>query len=88
MEYIHRRSAGVIWLNPLAGSTDYQSSVQGMEAAMPYIDVFAPVHNVDSLRILTRHLRTFRRKGKLINPIVYSPQAIVYSPQRLVSYCS
>jgi uncharacterized protein with von Willebrand factor type A (vWA) domain len=62
MEYIHRHSAGVIWLNPLAGSTDYQPRVQGMKAAMPFIDVFAPVHNVDSLRSLARHLRTFRRK--------------------------
>jgi len=52
MENIHSRSAKLIWLNPLAGYKGYMPETTGMQAAMPYIDVFAPVHNVQSLRRL------------------------------------
>jgi len=57
MQRMQRRVAKVIWLNPLAGSADYEPATQGIQAAMPYIDVFAPVHNVDSLRKLYRYLK-------------------------------
>ena len=56
METIHTRSKKIIWLNPVAGYVSYKPDVAGMQAAMPYIDVFAPVHNADSLRNLTRWL--------------------------------
>ena len=52
MENIHARAAKVIWLNPLAGYDAYQPKVAGMQAALPFIDVFAPVHNLESLRKL------------------------------------
>ena len=52
MENIHARSAKVIWLNPLAGYHAYMPETSGMQAAMPYIDVFAPVHNAETLRRL------------------------------------
>ena len=52
------RSAGrVIWLNPLLGSPTYEPLAGGMRAALPYVDVFAPVHNVASLRDLVQYLR-------------------------------
>ncbi len=63
MAKIHRKAARVIWLNPLAGSADFQPTVRGMAAAWPYIDVFAPVHNVESLRQLVSHLKTSRKKN-------------------------
>lgn len=50
MSAIHRQAAKVIWLNPLAGSPGYEPKVRGMEAALPYIDVFAAAYDVDSLR--------------------------------------
>ena len=56
METIHARSKKVIWLNPVAGYAFYQPDAAGMQAAMPYIDVFAPVHNADSFRKLSRWL--------------------------------
>lgn len=56
MEYIHNKSKKLIWLNPSAGYSGYRPSVAGMKAAMPYIDVFAPVHNVESLRQLGKLL--------------------------------
>src|SRR5690606_23820333 len=56
MEVIHKRSKKVIWLNPLAGYSSYRPEVAGMKAAIPYIDVLAPVHNLDSLRKLVKWL--------------------------------
>lgn len=50
MEEIQRRCSRLIWLNPLAGNPNFRPEAKGMEAAMPYIDVFLPAHNVDSLR--------------------------------------
>jgi uncharacterized protein len=56
METIHARSRKVIWLNPVAGYAFYKPDAAGMQAAMPYVDIFAPVHNLDSLRKLSRWL--------------------------------
>jgi uncharacterized protein with von Willebrand factor type A (vWA) domain len=54
---IKRRVRKLIWLNPLLGMVDYQPVTQGMSAALPYIDVFAPAHNLESLLNLETHLR-------------------------------
>lgn len=56
MGWIRRHSAMVIWLNPLLGSPGYRPETRGMKAALPHLDVFAPCHNVASLRRLTRLL--------------------------------
>jgi uncharacterized protein with von Willebrand factor type A (vWA) domain len=53
---LKRRAGKLIWLNPLLGSSDYQPLVRGMQAALPHIDLFAPLHNLASLRALERHL--------------------------------
>jgi len=53
---LKRRAGKLIWLNPLLGSPAYQPLVRGMQAALPHIDVFAPLHNLASLRALERHL--------------------------------
>jgi uncharacterized protein len=39
----------LIWLNPLLGSPDYRPLTIGMKTALPFIDNFLPVHNLDSL---------------------------------------
>lgn len=51
-----RRVQKVLWLNPLLGLKDYQPITRGMAAALPYVDVFAPAHNLQSLLALERHL--------------------------------
>jgi uncharacterized protein len=51
-----RRAARLVWLNPLLGSPDYQPLTQGMVAALPHLDVFAPAHDLASLAQLARHL--------------------------------
>jgi uncharacterized protein with von Willebrand factor type A (vWA) domain len=57
MQQIKRRAGKVIWLNPLAGSSAYRPETKGMQAAWPHIDVFAPGHNVESLRKLYAMLK-------------------------------
>ena len=39
----------LIWLNPLLGYENYEPLTRGIKAAMPYIDDFLPVHNLESL---------------------------------------
>ncbi len=46
----------LIWLNPLLGLKDYQPITRGMTAALPFVDVFAPAHNLQSLLALERYL--------------------------------
>jgi uncharacterized protein with von Willebrand factor type A (vWA) domain len=56
MELIEAGSKKIIWLNPLAGYASYRPEVAGMQTAMPFIDVFASVHNAESLRQLGKWL--------------------------------
>jgi uncharacterized protein with von Willebrand factor type A (vWA) domain len=56
MRKIKLRVNKLIWLNPLLGLEDYEPVTRGMSAARPYIDVFAPAHNLESLLQLERHL--------------------------------
>jgi len=54
---IKNKSKQLIWLNPLLGLPGYEPATRGMSAALPYIDVFAPAHNLESLLQLERHLK-------------------------------
>ena len=56
MARLQRSCGRLIWLNPLAGSAEYEPLTQGMRAAAPYIDDFLPVHNLAALIDLARHL--------------------------------
>jgi uncharacterized protein len=53
---LQKRAGRLIWLNPLLGSPSYQPLTQGMQAALPFINVFAPAHDLASLRALEPHL--------------------------------
>jgi uncharacterized protein with von Willebrand factor type A (vWA) domain len=53
---IKLRVSKLIWLNPLLGLERYEPVTRGMKAALPYIDVFAPAHNLQSLLDLEKHL--------------------------------
>ena len=53
---LKRRVRKIVWLNPLLGLKDYQPVTRGMAAALPYIDIFAPAHSLESLLELERHL--------------------------------
>ncbi len=49
MRLLARRARRLIWLNPLLGRPDYEPIAAGMQAALPHVDVFASVHNLESL---------------------------------------
>jgi uncharacterized protein with von Willebrand factor type A (vWA) domain len=53
---LRTRAGRIVWLNPLLASPSYRPETRGMVAALPHLDVFAPVHNLASLRALARHL--------------------------------
>jgi uncharacterized protein with von Willebrand factor type A (vWA) domain len=53
---LHRACHHLIWLNPLLGSPAYQPLTRGMQAALPHVDDFLPVHNLVSLEALAAHL--------------------------------
>ena len=56
MRRLRRRCRRIIWLNPLLGWRDYAPAARGMQAALPYVDLFAPAHNLDSLAALEPYL--------------------------------
>ncbi|HSP17133.1 MAG TPA: VWA domain-containing protein [Thermoanaerobaculia bacterium] len=53
---LQRNSRRLIWLNPLLGSPEYEPLTRGIQAALPYIDDFLPVHNLASLEDLAEYL--------------------------------
>jgi len=56
MRRLRRRCRRIIWLNPLIGWRDYAPEARGMQAALPYVDLFAPAHNLKSLAALEPYL--------------------------------
>ncbi len=56
MARLQRTCYRLIWLNPLLGSPTYEPLTRGIQAALPYIDDFLPVHNLASLEDLAEHL--------------------------------
>lgn len=56
MGRLRRSCRRLIWLNPLLGSARYEPLTRGMQAALPHIDDFLPVHNLASLEDLAEHL--------------------------------
>src|SRR5215472_14608830 len=56
MRRLRRRCKKIIWLNPLIGWRDYSPQARGMQAALPFVDLFAPAHNLASLAALEPYL--------------------------------
>jgi uncharacterized protein with von Willebrand factor type A (vWA) domain len=56
MRRLRRHCRRIIWLNPLIGWRDYAPEARGMQAALPYVDLFAPAHNLESLAALEPYL--------------------------------
>lgn len=65
LRHLYHRCHRLMWLNPHLGQSGYQPLVEGMAAALPYIDDFLPIHNLQSLRELGTclNLLTSRRTG-------------------------
>jgi uncharacterized protein with von Willebrand factor type A (vWA) domain len=56
MRSLARRCKRIVWLNPMIGWEGYAPSARGMQAALPFIDLFAPAHNLKSLAALEPYL--------------------------------
>ena len=52
------RVRNLVWLNPLAGTEDFQPLARGLQAAMPYVDHFVPASEIDHLKRLPALLRS------------------------------
>ena len=68
MDRLAKSCHRLIWLNPLLGSPDYEPLTRGMQAALPHVDDFLPVHDLASLEALARRLTALgaadvRRQG-------------------------
>jgi uncharacterized protein with von Willebrand factor type A (vWA) domain len=57
---LSRRCRRIIWLNPLIGWEGYAAEARGMRAALPYVDLFAPAHNLVSLAAIEPYLARIR----------------------------
>ena len=61
---VRARCHRIIWLNPLLGRAGYAPLAAGMAAALPVLDDFLPLNNLQSVTSLSRHLATLpSRKG-------------------------
>lgn len=60
MREIKRRSAGVIWLNPLAAHPAFQPTARGMQVALPYISTLAHASTPQEFSSLAEELRLSR----------------------------
>jgi uncharacterized protein len=56
MDALRHRCRRIVWLNPLIGWEGYEPSARGMAAALPFIDLFAPAHTLESLAALEPYL--------------------------------
>lgn len=58
MARLSRLAHRVVWLNPLLEDPGYEPLARGMQAALPYVDVFKSGHNLASLEALAASLRS------------------------------
>jgi uncharacterized protein with von Willebrand factor type A (vWA) domain len=56
MGQLKRRAKRIVWLNPMIGWADYEPVAKGMSAALPFVDLFAPAHDLQSLAALEPYL--------------------------------
>jgi uncharacterized protein with von Willebrand factor type A (vWA) domain len=63
MSELQRRSAGIVWLNPLLDTPGYEPTAVGMRIALPYVSTFVAVNDVEGLVRLSRRARVTRPAG-------------------------
>jgi uncharacterized protein with von Willebrand factor type A (vWA) domain len=63
---LQRSCYRLVWLNPLLGTPEYEPLTRGLQAALPFVDDFLPVHHLTNLEDLARHLEHLpaRRAGR------------------------
>ncbi len=56
IDRLHRSCRRLIWLNPLLRFAGFEAKARGVQAMLPYVDEFRPLHNLDSMEALCRAL--------------------------------
>lgn len=54
MDLLSQKSMKIVWLNPLLAHADWKPEVSGMQAAIPYVDLLLPFHNIESLKAMAK----------------------------------
>jgi hypothetical protein len=63
IDRLHRSCRRLIWLNPLLRFDGFEAKARGVQAMLPHVDEFRPVHNLDSMEALCRALSGQEAKG-------------------------
>ena len=56
MKTLSQKAHCVIWVNPLAGDTEYKPVCRGMQTALPYVDYFLAADSLQNLKKVGRTL--------------------------------
>ncbi|MGJ5050685.1 vWA domain-containing protein [Bradyrhizobium oligotrophicum] len=56
MAQLSRRCRRIVWLNPMLGWDGYAPDARGIKAALPFVDLYAPAHTLNSLAALEPYL--------------------------------
>jgi uncharacterized protein with von Willebrand factor type A (vWA) domain len=56
IDRLHRSCRRLIWLNPLLRYEGFEAKAKGIQAILPHVDEFRPIHNLESLSDLCRSL--------------------------------
>lgn len=56
MAALRRRCRRIAWLNPMMGWDGYTPEAKGIRAVLPYVDLHAPAHSLESLAALEPYL--------------------------------
>lgn len=71
-----RRTAGIVWLNPLAATSGYEPAARGMSRALPFVDGLFAFGGPDDLAEVGRQIRRHGLSGRI---------GYEYDPRRGVS---
>lgn len=56
MDRLHRSCRKLVWLNPLLRFDGFEARVGGIRTMLPHVDVFRPIHNLQSMESLCQAL--------------------------------
>ena len=57
MQRLQRTCEQLIWMNPMLRYEHFEAKAMGIRTMLPYVDLFLPAHNLESLAALGRILR-------------------------------
>ncbi len=66
IDRLHRSCRRLIWLNPLLRFEGFEAKARGIKVMLRHVDEFRPIHNLESMRSLTRALSA--NGAKAIDP--------------------